>query len=111
MALSLVAPSLLLRLLDGLGTGIRTGAGFCSWSGRDRWGGQRLGEARAGCGEDPRVLGAAALAGVDDDTPLRERNPGEPAMHDPHAVAVVDRERAEVDMTRLEPVADLGGRG
>src|SRR4029453_13183800 len=41
-------------------------------------------------GEHPGVLGAAALAGVDDQAPFPQRHPGQPAGQHPDPLAVVD---------------------
>ena len=50
--------------------------------------------------QHPGVLGAAALAGVDDQLALGQRDPGQAAGQHPDVVAVVDRERAQVDVPR-----------
>ena len=56
--------------------------------------------------EHPGVLGAAALAGVDHQLALGQRDPGQPAGQHPDLVAVVDRERPQVDVPRRDPAAD-----
>ena len=62
-------------------------------------------------GEHPRVLRPAALARVHDQAALRQRDPGQPAGHDPDPLAVVDRERPQVEVARAHRVVDVGRRG
>ncbi len=86
---------------------IRRGSGAV----RPRPGSAGVGPARRrrGCrspAEHPGVLRAAALAGVDDQRALGQRDPGQPAGQHPDVVAVVDRERAQVDVPRRDRVAD-----
>ena len=52
--------------------------------------------------EDPGVLGAAALRGVHDEAALGQRDAGEAAGQHVDLVAVVDGERAQVDVARLD---------
>ena len=58
--------------------------------------------------QHPGVLRAAALAGVDHQRALRQRDAGQAAGQHPHVVTVVDRERPQVDVARRELVIDLG---
>ena len=51
-------------------------------------------------GQHPGVLGAAAARGVHDQLALGERDPGQAAGQHPDPVAVVDRERPQVDVPR-----------
>ncbi len=57
-------------------------------------------------GHHPGVLGAAALAGVHHERPLGQRHPGQAAGQQPDIVAVVDRERPQVDVAGLQPFPD-----
>ena len=71
----------------------------CGWSSASD------GATRAGR-QHPGVLRAAALRAVDDQLALGERDPGEPARQHPHALAVVHRERAQVDVPRPQALLD-----
>lgn len=63
-------------------------------------------------GEDPGVLGDAALGGVDDEAPLGQSHAGEAAGQDPDVRAVVDGEGAQVRVAgRGAPVSDGGDGG
>src|SRR5205085_7771577 len=53
----------------------------------------------------------AALRRVHDQAALRQCDAGQPAGRDPHAFAVVDGERTQVDVARLEAALGVGGRG
>ena len=65
--------------------------------------GTRDGGQIGGFFEDPGVLGAAALGGVDDEGALRQRDAGEAAGHDDDLLAVED-EGPQVDVAALEMV-------
>ena len=80
-------------------------AGNAGARGRVRAAGSRRG------GEHPGVLRAAALAGVDDQAALPQRDPGQPAGQHLDLLAVVDRERPQVDVPGHQPVVDLGRGG
>ena len=60
----------------------------------------------AGRDQHPGVLGPAALAGVDHQLALGQRDPGQAAGQHPDVVAVVDRERAQVDVPGRQLLAD-----
>ena len=59
--------------------------------------------------DHPGVLGATALAGVHHQPALVEGDPGQPAGQDPHVLAVVDREGAQVDVAAHHALVHPGG--
>lgn len=69
------------------------------------------GRLRGALGEHPGVLGAAALAGVDDQVALLEGDPGQAAGQDPDVVAVVDGEGTQVDVAGRHAFAREGRGG
>ena len=91
------------------------GAGGRLGSGQERGdrgpGGSGLLGLVTGTGQHPRVLRPAALAGVHDEAALGQGDAGEPTGDDPHLLAVVHRERAQVDVAGAEVGAVVGGRG
>src|SRR5262245_41161155 len=62
-------------------------------------------------GEHPRVLGATALAGVDNQASFPQRDAGQPAGQHPDPLTVVDGERPQVHVPGHQPIAELGRRG
>src|SRR5690349_1588474 len=104
--LSILVSSLLLVLV---GTTVGFGAAYRLRRKRRRLVGFGV-PARRG-GQHPGVLGTAALAGVDDQAPLPQRHPGQPAGQHPYLRAVVDRERPQVDVPGQQLVAELRRRG
>ena len=61
--------------------------------------------------EHPGVLRSASLGRVDDEAALGERHASEAARQDVGGRAVVDGERAEIDVPRLEAVLHQSGAG
>src|SRR5580658_10953944 len=62
-------------------------------------------------GDDPRVLGPAPLARVDDEPALLQGDAGETAGKHPHLLAVVHGERPQVDVTSSHAFVHPGRRG
>src|SRR6516165_110998 len=50
--------------------------------------------------QNPRILGAAALAGIDDERTFLQRHAGEAPRHDGRAFAAGEHERPQVDVAR-----------
>src|SRR5579872_2055226 len=61
--------------------------------------------------QNPGVLGAAALARIDDERALLQRHARQPARHDGRALAAGEHERAQVDMARREASLGAGRTG
>jgi len=106
------SPSLLLLLLATLSSGPRSGVDALSdfSAAVARTASAELGVLIGRSGrQHPGVLGPAALRRVDDQTALR--NPPLWSVHrqNEDAVPVVDRERPQVHMPRLQPFTDLRG--
>ena len=60
---------------------------------------------------DPGVLGPAALAGIDDQRTLLQRNAGEAARHDADAVCAREHERPQIHMARRNAALERGWAG
>ena len=52
--------------------------------------------------DDPGILGAAALARIDDQRALIQRDPRQPARHDAHAIRAGEHEGPQIDMARRD---------
>src|SRR5215469_14609487 len=97
----MVSPSsLLLLLLAEEAARLRLGAGHVM---RYHLGRPRTGTSVWRCrnrlgSQYPGVLGAATLAGVDDQGALRQCDPGQPARQQPDFGTVVDGERPQIDV-------------
>src|SRR6516162_6202984 len=50
--------------------------------------------------QNPRILGAAALAGIDDERTFLQRHTGEAPRHNGRAFAAGEHERPQVDVAR-----------
>jgi hypothetical protein len=57
--------------------------------------------------QHPGVLRAAALTGIDHPRALDQGHPRQAAREHPHLIAVVDRERSQVDVARSQRAFDL----
>src|SRR5262245_29135344 len=61
--------------------------------------------------QHPRVLGPAALAGIDHERAFLQRHPGQAPWHDANAIAPGQHERAQIDVARRNAFLDAGRAG
>src|SRR5262249_39560437 len=63
------------------------------------------------CIQHPGIFGSSALTRIDDERPVLERHPRQPARHDTGPVPPRKYERAQVDVARGDAFLHQGGAG